>query len=268
MMQVPLVVWAARLTVYFLLQGGLLLVAYAFYGFGTNPESFPIGLQLDPISRLSAFCLGSAWYLCRLFSPKPCNDIHTRFRSLLHGTRRSRHLHELSFRNASRSIGEPIPLVTCALGLAHWSLWAMARPISNLIERAAAHCGKLVGLYSHFLVNPSYAQIIIEKPLSQTPVVWIGWHECNLLALAFHERILNCAAIAFVPPGLNGAAMRGWLEALHVTPIPIRRGMALRQVRLALAAGADVLIAVDGPGGHVTALPQAPCGWLGLQEPR
>ena len=125
----------------------------------------------------------------------------------------------------------------------------MARPISNLIERAAAHCGKLVGLYSHFLVNPSYAQIIIEKPLSQTPVVWIGWHECNLLALAFHERILNRAAIAFVPPGLNGAAMRGWLEALHVTPIPIRRGMALRQVRVALAAGADVLIAVDGPRG-------------------
>jgi hypothetical protein len=29
----------------------------------------------------------------------------------------------------------------------------MARPISNLIEHAAAHCGKLVGLYSHLLLD-------------------------------------------------------------------------------------------------------------------
>src|SRR6476620_3034923 len=46
---VPLVVWAARLTVYFLLQGALLLLAYAYYGFDTDPQSFPPGQRLDPL---------------------------------------------------------------------------------------------------------------------------------------------------------------------------------------------------------------------------
>ena len=46
---VPLVVWAARLSVYFLLQGSLLLVAYTYYGFDTDPQSFPPGQRLDPL---------------------------------------------------------------------------------------------------------------------------------------------------------------------------------------------------------------------------
>ena len=46
---VPLVVWAARLSVYFLLQGALLLLAYAYYGFDTDPQSFPPGQRLDPL---------------------------------------------------------------------------------------------------------------------------------------------------------------------------------------------------------------------------
>jgi lysophospholipid acyltransferase (LPLAT)-like uncharacterized protein len=52
---------------------------------------------------------------------------------------------------------------------------------------------------------------------------------------------------------LNGAAMRGWLEGLGITPVPLaadaRRGLGLRQMETALAAGKDVLIAVDGPSG-------------------
>ena len=46
---VPLVVWAARLSVYFLLQGALLLLAYAYYGFDADPQSFPPGQRLDPL---------------------------------------------------------------------------------------------------------------------------------------------------------------------------------------------------------------------------
>jgi hypothetical protein len=46
---VPLVVWAARLSVYFLLQGALLLLAYAYYGFDTDPQSLPPGQRLDPL---------------------------------------------------------------------------------------------------------------------------------------------------------------------------------------------------------------------------
>jgi len=45
----PAVVWAARLSVYFLAQGALVLLAYAYYGFGSNPESFALGFRIDPI---------------------------------------------------------------------------------------------------------------------------------------------------------------------------------------------------------------------------
>jgi hypothetical protein len=45
----PLVVWLARLSVYFLAQGALTLLAYAYYGFGTNPYSFAPGFRIDPI---------------------------------------------------------------------------------------------------------------------------------------------------------------------------------------------------------------------------
>jgi magnesium-transporting ATPase (P-type) len=45
----PIVVWLARLSVYFLAQGALVLLAYAYYGFGTDPESFALGFRIDPI---------------------------------------------------------------------------------------------------------------------------------------------------------------------------------------------------------------------------
>jgi hypothetical protein len=52
----PLVVWAARLSVYFLAQGALVLLAYAYYGFDSDPESFALGFRIDPI--LAAVNLG------------------------------------------------------------------------------------------------------------------------------------------------------------------------------------------------------------------
>jgi hypothetical protein len=45
---VPLVVWAARFTVYFLAPGGIMLLAYAIKGFDTDPHSFPLGFRIDP----------------------------------------------------------------------------------------------------------------------------------------------------------------------------------------------------------------------------
>ena len=52
----PLVVWAARLSVYFLAQGALVLLADAYYGFGRNPDHFALGFRIDPI--LAALNLG------------------------------------------------------------------------------------------------------------------------------------------------------------------------------------------------------------------
>lgn len=45
----PPVVWAARLSVYFLAQGALVLLAYAYYGFESDPNSFALGFRIDPL---------------------------------------------------------------------------------------------------------------------------------------------------------------------------------------------------------------------------
>jgi len=45
----PLVVWAARCSAYFLALGGIMLVSFFFYGFDTDPASFPPGFRLNPL---------------------------------------------------------------------------------------------------------------------------------------------------------------------------------------------------------------------------
>jgi hypothetical protein len=67
---VPLVVWAARLSFYFLLQGGGLLLAYAYYGFGTDPSSFPLGFRLDPLHAGVHFVWGLAGVLIGFYFPR------------------------------------------------------------------------------------------------------------------------------------------------------------------------------------------------------
>jgi lysophospholipid acyltransferase (LPLAT)-like uncharacterized protein len=129
----------------------------------------------------------------------------------------------------------------------------MVRAQIPLIDVSVESFGRLVGLYSRMIITPASTAIIIEAPLPPAAAVLIGWHEGNLLGLAMHARIRNRQAMAFVPPGLAGVAMRGWLEACRINPVPLasdaRRGLALRQMEAALAAGQDVLIAVDGPCG-------------------
>ena len=46
---VPLVVWAARLSLFLLIQGIVVLGSYAYYGFGTDPSHFGPGFGLYPI---------------------------------------------------------------------------------------------------------------------------------------------------------------------------------------------------------------------------
>lgn len=122
-----------------------------------------------------------------------------------------------------------------------------------MTDRAAIACGRLVGRYSRFVVNSATTEIVCQTPLPRTPVVWIAWHETNLLTVASHARTGRGRPIAFVPPGLSGVVMRGWLEELGAVPVHLapdaRRGLGLRQMESALGAGSDVLIAVDGPSG-------------------
>jgi lysophospholipid acyltransferase (LPLAT)-like uncharacterized protein len=129
----------------------------------------------------------------------------------------------------------------------------MARASPSLIASPAAAFGRLVAAYSRAVVRGASVEIVLLAPVPQGPTVWITWHEGNLLALALHKLVSSRAAMAFVPPGMQGSAMSAWLEALDVTPVPLardaRRGLGLRHMEAALACGKDVLIAVDGPNG-------------------
>jgi hypothetical protein len=66
----PLVVWAARLSAYFLLQGGIVLLAYAYYGFHTDPHKFAIGFRLDPIQAGMDFAWGLVGTYIGFFRPR------------------------------------------------------------------------------------------------------------------------------------------------------------------------------------------------------
>ena len=66
----PLVVWAARLSLYFLAQGGLILLAYAYYGFDTDPNSFSLGFRLDPIHAAVHFVWGLVGSYIGFFRPR------------------------------------------------------------------------------------------------------------------------------------------------------------------------------------------------------
>lgn len=66
----PLVVWAARFSVYFLAQGAALLLAYAIYGFRTDPSTFPLGFRLDPIHAGVHFVWGLVGTYIGFFRPR------------------------------------------------------------------------------------------------------------------------------------------------------------------------------------------------------
>jgi hypothetical protein len=66
----PLVVWAARCSVYLLAQGALVLLAYAYYGFDTDPESFALGFRIDPILAMVNLAWGVAGTFFGFFRPR------------------------------------------------------------------------------------------------------------------------------------------------------------------------------------------------------
>jgi hypothetical protein len=66
----PLVVWLARLSVYFLAQGALVLLAYAYYGFGTDPNSFALGFRIDPILATINVVWGAIGTYIGFFNPR------------------------------------------------------------------------------------------------------------------------------------------------------------------------------------------------------
>jgi hypothetical protein len=66
----PIVVWAARLSVYFLAQGALVLLAYAYYGFDTDPNSFALGFRIDPALAAINLAFGLVGTYIGFFLPR------------------------------------------------------------------------------------------------------------------------------------------------------------------------------------------------------
>jgi hypothetical protein len=64
------VVWAARCSAYFLALGGLMLLSYAFYGFDTDPQSFPPGFRISPLQAGVNFIWGLVGTLIGFFRPR------------------------------------------------------------------------------------------------------------------------------------------------------------------------------------------------------
>jgi len=66
----PLVVWAARCSAYFLALGGIMLLSYLYYGFATDPQSFPPGFRLNPLQAGVDFIWGLTGTLIGFFRPR------------------------------------------------------------------------------------------------------------------------------------------------------------------------------------------------------
>jgi hypothetical protein len=66
----PVVVWAARLSVYFLAQGALVLLTYAYYGFDSDPESFAPGFRVDPVLAAVNLLWGAVGTYIGFFRPR------------------------------------------------------------------------------------------------------------------------------------------------------------------------------------------------------
>jgi lysophospholipid acyltransferase (LPLAT)-like uncharacterized protein len=122
-----------------------------------------------------------------------------------------------------------------------------------VIQTVSALCGSLIGRYSRKIINETSVRRLFEAPLPPSPVVWVGWHELNLITVALHRLVRSRPAYAFMPTGAKGAAVKEWIGEFDITPVQVSGdafdGLALRRMRKALRNGFDVITAVDGPAG-------------------
>lgn len=123
------------------------------------------------------------------------------------------------------------------------------------LERAAFAWGRLVGRYSLYALRPEHTVVAGEQHIALQPGIWVAWHRTNLLALSFWRQRFQRPCFTFVPPGLEGATVRGWMSVYGQTPVVLPKDhtgnpqAALKQMARALSQGLDVVIALDGPHG-------------------
>jgi lysophospholipid acyltransferase (LPLAT)-like uncharacterized protein len=132
------------------------------------------------------------------------------------------------------------------------------------IEQAAFAWGRLVGRYSLSVIRPERTVVGGREHFAARPCIWASWHRSNLIALSFWRQQFKRPSFTFVPPGLEGQTVRGWMTVFEQTPVLLPKDhsgnpqAALKQMARALRQGLDVIIALDGPHGPAeTARPGA-----------
>ena len=118
--------------------------------------------------------------------------------------------------------------------------------------------GRVIARYSRWVARS--AAVTFEGALPPGGSIAVTWHSMNMLVLAVHAEKRPHPYRAFVPPGLAGVAMRGWLKGCGMEPVALPRDgagnpvAALKHMARALKEGWRVGIALDGPHGPVRVL--------------
>ncbi|MBC7879386.1 MAG: hypothetical protein H7Y59_19630 [Anaerolineales bacterium] len=127
----------------------------------------------------------------------------------------------------------------------------------NLIERAAYDWGKVISSYGRHVIKTGQVKCEGLENLPKEATIWYTWHQFNLMALAFHPSVTQRPTQSFVPPGIIGTSMSGWLEGAGLIPIQLptdgigNPSSALKAMIRGLSKDGDVVVAVDGPHGPV-----------------
>ena len=132
--------------------------------------------------------------------------------------------------------------------------------MDGVIHRAAYKWGRLIAAYGRHVVQTGHIQWHGLDHVLNEPTIWFSWHATNLLAIALHHTITPRPVQCFVPPGLIGKTMTGWLDGAGFEPVLLPQdgtgnpSAALKTMVRGLSKNGDVAIAVDGPHG--------PSGWV------
>jgi lysophospholipid acyltransferase (LPLAT)-like uncharacterized protein len=125
----------------------------------------------------------------------------------------------------------------------------------NWIERAAFAWGRVISSYGKHIVKTGHVIWEGRENVPHEATIWYAWHSTNLLALALHHHISPRPTQAFVPPGIVGTTMSGWLQGAGFVPLPLPKdgtgnpSAALKAMIRGLSKDGDVVVAVDGPHG-------------------
>jgi lysophospholipid acyltransferase (LPLAT)-like uncharacterized protein len=127
--------------------------------------------------------------------------------------------------------------------------------MGKLIERVAFAFGQAISSYGKYVVKTGHVTWEGLENVPNEATIWYAWHGTNLLGLALHHTISPRPTQAFIPPGIVGISMSGWLQGAGFDPLLLPKDgtgnprAALKAMIRGLSKDGDVVVAVDGPYG-------------------